>query len=116
MSVGTCSQPTCACSTAGPRLETQRLCWPGGGQGGAAEGVEAKERQKGCWAGSPSRLSAPLPATSLLLCSQGSKVLAMPAPDGSGDASASDEWVFERKVSGAEGGTCFFALSPTNVF
>nr|XP_036872050.1 myosin-binding protein C, cardiac-type isoform X2 [Manis javanica] len=29
---------------------------------------------------------------------QGSKVLAMPAPDGSGDASASDEWVFERKL------------------
>lgn len=39
-----------------------------------------------------------------MLCSQGKKAPAGPAPDASGDAGASEEWVFDKKVSEAEGG------------
>ena len=72
---------------------------------------KGRDRGRGCLAGVPSRLSQTLfPLTpSFLLCSQGNKVPAGPALDASGDSGASDEWVFDKKVSEAEGGS--FALS-----
>ena len=49
--------------------------------------------------------SAPLPPASLLLCSQKNKVPAGPSLDAPGeDAGDSDEWVFDKKVSEADGG------------
>lgn len=74
------------------------------GKGGSRVGVGKGGTEGPLGRDSAQAESAPVPPASLLLCSQKNKVPAGPAPEAPGDGGDSDEWVFDRKVSEADGG------------
>lgn len=78
--------------------------WREVGKVGSRMGVGKGETERLLGRDSLQARSAPILTASLLLCSQKNKVPAGPAPDATGGAGASDEWVFDKKVSAADGG------------
>lgn len=102
--VGAYSPPQWAQPTAVTGWECSRSAGWEVGKGGNRVGVSKGGTEGPLGRDSAQAESAPVPPASLLLCSQKNKVPAGPAPEAPGDAGASDEWVFDKKVSEADGG------------